>query len=138
MWDLFEGKHLFYGNDSDGKGYSTRAHLAEVMGILGPPPLDMLQRGKRSHEFFTTNGKYHYHPPTQCTLQMTHQRKIAGKWKQDIDIPTGDSLEQSEEFLEGRNKDMFLAFMRGMLQWRPEDRKTAKDLLQDPWLNDQI
>ncbi|KAH1486018.1 hypothetical protein KXV64_007796 [Aspergillus fumigatus] len=56
VWDLFEGKHLFYGNDSDGKGYSTRAHLAEVMSILGPPPLDLLQRGKRSHEFFTDEG----------------------------------------------------------------------------------
>ncbi|RAH71116.1 kinase domain protein [Aspergillus aculeatinus CBS 121060] len=116
VWDLFEERHLFCGDDPDGKGYSTRAHLAEVMGLLGPPPLDMLKRGKRSHEFFLDDGK----------------------WKQDIVIPTGASLEQSEEFLEGRNKEMFLAFMRGMLQWRPEDRKTAKELLQDPWLNDQI
>ncbi|KUM61138.1 hypothetical protein ACN42_g5967 [Penicillium freii] len=84
------------------------------MGILGPPPLDMLQRGKRSHEFFTSDGR----------------------WKQDIEIPTGVSLELSEKFREGRNKEMFIAFMRGMLQWLPEDRKTAKDLLQDPWLND--
>lgn len=38
-------------------------------------------------------------------------------------------------FLEGKNKEMFIAFIRGMLQWRPEDRKTAKELLQDPWLN---
>ncbi|CAP99343.1 Pc22g20550 [Penicillium rubens Wisconsin 54-1255] len=56
VWDLFEGRHLFHGNDPDGKGYSTRAHLAEVMGSLGPPPLDMLQRGKRSHEFFTNDA----------------------------------------------------------------------------------
>ncbi|KAI9368649.1 kinase-like domain-containing protein [Aspergillus egyptiacus] len=103
VWDLFKARHLFYGNDPDSKGYSTRAHLAEVMGVLGPPPLDILQRGKRSNEFFTNDGK----------------------WKQDIDIPTGVSLELSEEFLEGRDKQMFLAFMRGMLQWRPEDRKTA-------------
>lgn len=71
------------------------------------------------------------------TLQRL-MKQIAGKWKQDIDIPTEVSLELSEKFLKGRNKEMFLAFMRGMLQWRPEDRKTAKDLLQDPWLNDQI
>ncbi|KAJ5930542.1 hypothetical protein N7466_006035 [Penicillium verhagenii] len=113
IWDLFEGRHLFYGNDPDGKGYSTRAHLAEVMGILGSPPLDMLQRGKRSQEFFTSDGK----------------------WKQDIEIPTEVSLELSEEFLEGENKEMFMAFMRSMLQWRPEDRKTAKELFRDPWLN---
>ncbi|KAK2744662.1 hypothetical protein FQN55_006580 [Onygenales sp. PD_40] len=116
VWDLFEGKHMFHGNDPDGKGYSTRAHLAEVMGILGPPPLDMLKRGKRSPEFFTEDGR----------------------WKGDIEIPRQASLEASEEFLEGRNKAMFLAFMRGMLQWRPEDRKTAKELLKDPWLNSRI
>jgi serine/threonine-protein kinase SRPK3 len=30
---------------------------------------------------------------------------------------------------------MFMKFLSGMLQWRPEDRKTAKELLADPWLN---
>ncbi|KAK2811370.1 hypothetical protein FQN50_002247 [Emmonsiellopsis sp. PD_5] len=116
IWDLFEGKHMFYGNDPDGKGYSTRAHLAEVIGILGPPPLDMLKRGERSPEFFTEDGQ----------------------WKGDVEIPQQASLEASEEFLEGRNKAMFLAFMRKMLQWRPEDRKTAKELLEDPWLKYRI
>ncbi|KAE8141307.1 kinase-like domain-containing protein [Aspergillus pseudotamarii] len=115
IWDLFEGKHMFYGNDPDGKGYSTRAHLAEVIGLLGPPPLDMLKRGRRSNEFFNEDGQ----------------------WKQDIAIPS-QSLETSESFLEGRNKEMFLAFMRGMLQWKPEDRKTARELLEDPWLNDRL
>ncbi|PWY95934.1 kinase domain protein [Aspergillus sclerotioniger CBS 115572] len=113
IWDLFEGKHMFYRNDPDGKGYSTRAHLAEVIVMLGPPPVDLLRRGKRSWEFFTEDGM----------------------WVYDVEIPQDYTLEMSEEFLEGRNKDMFLAFMRGMLQWRPEDRKTAKELLQDPWLN---
>ncbi|KAJ5351024.1 protein kinase domain protein [Penicillium brevicompactum] len=113
VWDLFEGRHLFHGNDPDGEGYSTRAHLAEAIGIIGPPPVDVLQRGKRSHEFFTFDGK----------------------WKEDIPIPTGVSLELSEEMLQGTNKEMFISFMRGMLQWRPEDKKTAKYLLQDPWLN---
>lgn len=49
---------MFYGNDPDGKGYSTRAHLAEVIGMLGPPPTDLLRRGIRSHEFFTEDGKH--------------------------------------------------------------------------------
>lgn len=45
------------------------------------------------------------------------------------------SLEKSEELLQGQNKEVFLAFMRNILQWRPEDRETAKELLNDPWLN---
>jgi len=56
IWDLFEDKHLFYGNDPDGSGYKTRAHLAEVVGLLGPPPLDLLKRGFRSKEFFDEEG----------------------------------------------------------------------------------
>lgn len=55
---------MFYGNDPDGKGYSTRAHLAEVIGVLGPPPLDMLRRGKRSHEIFTEKGMHDLSSPT--------------------------------------------------------------------------
>lgn len=51
-------------------------------------------------------------------------------------LPEPTSLEKSEKFLEqGKNREIFMAFMRGMLQWRPEDRKTAKELLDDPWLN---
>jgi len=64
IWDLFEGKHLFHGiddkipaesNPNDG-GYTTRAHLAEVVGLLGLPPADLLSRGSRSKEFFTRDG----------------------------------------------------------------------------------
>jgi len=62
VWDLFEGKHMFHGNDPDGNGYSTRAHLAEVIGMLGPPPLDLLKRGIRSPEFFDKEGKYFREP----------------------------------------------------------------------------
>lgn len=40
----------------------------------------------------------------------------------------------AEGRLQGKDKEMFLEMMKGMLQWRPEDRKTAKQLLEDPWL----
>lgn len=61
---------MFYGNDSDGKGYSTRAHLAEVVAILGPPPLDILKRGMWSHEFFAEDGKHNYSINTESTLYL--------------------------------------------------------------------
>lgn len=53
---------MFYGNDPDGKGYSTRAHLAEVIGMLGPPPTDLLKRGIRSHLFFSEDGEHNSLP----------------------------------------------------------------------------
>ena len=40
-----------------------------------------------------------------------------------------------EENLEGPEKQEFLTFIRSMLKWVPEERLTARQLLQDPWLN---
>ncbi|CAI7620884.1 unnamed protein product [Penicillium palitans] len=139
IWDLFEGKHMFIGIDPDGKGYSTRMHIAEVIGILGPPPLDLLKRGERSHEFFTKDGMPRLMGETDSKLYSSDAEiYLTGKWKNQINVPGGMSLENTEERLSGRNKEMFLKFMRGMLQWRPEDRKTAKQLLKDPWLDSKM
>jgi len=44
------------------------------------------------------------------------------------------SLEKSVTRLESEKKEAFLKFVKGMLQWRPEDRKTARQLYDDPWL----
>lgn len=59
----------------------------------------------------------------------------AGQWRGEIPLPSATSLEESEENLDGSNKEAFLRFMRKMLQWEPGRRQTAKQLLQDPWLN---
>ncbi|UDD65165.1 hypothetical protein AFCA_012359 [Aspergillus flavus] len=136
IWDLFEEKHMFYGNGPDGKGYSTRAHLAEVIGLLEPPPLNMLKRGIQINEFFTEDGIYYVVLGSTKRQQAAYQYSI-GQWKQDIEIPD-QSLEMSEKFLNGRNKEMFLTFRRVTSQWKPEDRKTARELLEDPWLNNRL
>ncbi|PSK42124.1 hypothetical protein B9Z65_4038 [Elsinoe australis] len=113
IWDLFEGKHMFYGYDPHTEGYPTRAHLAEVIGLLGPPPLDIIKRGKRGPGFFADDGT----------------------WKAEIDLPPDVSLENFDSSMDGEKKVAFLKFMRRMLQWKPEARVTAKQLLDDPWLN---
>ncbi|KAF7877423.1 hypothetical protein EAF04_001100 [Stromatinia cepivora] len=111
LWDLFEGKHMFH---------------AEVIGMLGHPPLDLIKKGVRSPEFFDEEGMY-----------FTSE-KLLGKWIAVIRIMENMSLEKSELRLRGKNKDMFLELMRGMLQWRPGDRKTARQLIDDPWLNQVV
>lgn len=37
IWDLFEGKHIFYGKDPKEKRYMTCALLAEMIALMGPP-----------------------------------------------------------------------------------------------------
>ncbi|KMW67161.1 hypothetical protein BDDG_11946 [Blastomyces dermatitidis ATCC 18188] len=57
-------------------------------------------------------------------------------WKGAIDIPA-ISLEMLERNLSDSNKDMLIQFVRKMLQWNPEARQSAKELLDDPWLRSE-
>lgn len=41
-------------------------------------------------------------------------------------------------FLEGEEKEKFLSFVRKMLQWLPEKRMSAQQLLDDPWLQPDL
>ena len=82
-----------------------------MVAVLGPPPLDYLQRTKTSWEYFDESGT----------------------WKGAVPIPN-ISLEHSESQLTGEDKASFLDFMRKMLQWVPEQRQTAKQLLDHEWL----
>lgn len=101
--------------------------------MLGMPPMDMLERGARSKEFFDGEGE---------TVLPKYRLKITevllGNWIAEIEIPQGLTLENSEENLDGQKKEEFLQFMRCMLQWRPEDRWTAKELLGHPWMRENL
>lgn len=49
-------------------------------------------------------------------------------------VPPNLSLEGSITALDGEDKLAFIDFMKQMLCWDAEDRKTAKELLTHPWL----
>mgnify|MGYP001589488943 CR=1 FL=1 len=51
-----------------------------------------------------------------------------------LPLLSSSSLEAAEENLNGKDKELFLNFIKSMLQWEPEKRKTARELLNDPWL----
>jgi serine/threonine-protein kinase SRPK3 len=57
-----------------------------------------------------------------------------GNWRGDAEVPK-INLEEAEKRLDGEEKKLFLDFVRKMLKWKPEERSSAKDLLDDPWLN---
>lgn len=69
VWDIFEGGHLFTGQDPEHKTYRSRAHLAEMIALLGAPPLDLLQRGGLSHKFFADDGQCNLISYVQLSLQ---------------------------------------------------------------------
>lgn len=57
-WDIFEGTQLFHGTDPEHDAYRRRAHLAEVIALLGPPPKDLLARGQLASKFFSDEGMF--------------------------------------------------------------------------------
>ncbi|KAF4342812.1 CMGC SRPK kinase [Fusarium beomiforme] len=109
-WDLLGPNRLFTAKDEDGDMYDA-AHLAELVATLGPPPREFLQRNvERASDFWDEQGK----------------------WLELAPIPKNRSLEALETQLEDSTR--FIAFLRRILTWMPEDRPTARELLQDPWL----
>ncbi|KAI8672818.1 Protein kinase domain-containing protein [Fusarium sp. Ph1] len=116
IWDLFEGGHLFTGRDPEYQSYRSRAHLAEMIALLGQPPQALLQSGKSSHKFFTDQGDF----------------------RADIPFPERISLEGKETSLEGESQRRFLAMMQKMLQWDPSKRSSAKALAEDEWIMEHM
>jgi serine/threonine-protein kinase SRPK3 len=56
VWDTLDGRHLFTGYDPEAKTYWGRAHLAEMIALLGPPPSDLLARANLRSKFFSDSG----------------------------------------------------------------------------------
>ncbi|KAJ5591842.1 uncharacterized protein N7459_002211 [Penicillium hispanicum] len=116
IWNIFEGESLFTGHDSEFQTYRSRAHLAEMIRLLGPPPPSLIAQGKLSHKFFSDKGEF-----------------CAG-------IPLEDRipLEERETTLEGQDKEDFLCLVRKILQWEPGKRGSAKELAEDQWMRNHI
>ncbi|KAM5344911.1 hypothetical protein ACJ41O_010773 [Fusarium nematophilum] len=116
IWDLFEGGHLFTGCDPETRTYRSRAHLAEMIALLGQPPQALIHSGKSSHKFFTDTGDF----------------------RKEIALPERTSLEEREIGLEGKSRERFLAMVRRMLQWDPSQRSSAKALVDDEWIMENM
>ncbi|CAP92978.1 Pc16g03080 [Penicillium rubens Wisconsin 54-1255] len=116
IWNLFEGGSLFSGQDPEFQTYRSRAHLAEMIRLLGPPSPSFLARGNLTQRFFSQEGDL-------------YAGELVGEH-----IP----LEQRETSLEGEEKEMFLRLMRKMLQWEPEKRSSAMELEQDEWVQAEL
>ncbi|MCJ1391749.1 hypothetical protein MMC18_004614 [Xylographa bjoerkii] len=110
VWELLERKKpLFCANqDSD----TPEIHLAEMIALLGPPPKKLLDRGTNTPKFFDDKGNFLF-PEL---------------------IPKNFTFEELEVYLDSEDKELFIDFIKCILHWLPEDRKSAKELVDHPWL----
>lgn len=140
---------MFYGTDPEHHAYRGRAHLVEMIALIGPPPPDFVARGRLRAKFFSEEGEHldRLLLDFGFTLARLASQIAAadvvlpwflGKFHAGIDLPPPSSLEEIETNLDGKDKEQFMQLMRKMLQWVPEHRSTAKELLHDPWLQEQL
>lgn len=117
IWHIFEGGHLFSGRDPEHAAYRSRAHLGEMIALLGPPPPSLLAWGHRSGEFFNLS---------------------TGEFCAGISLPATWSLEDRETTLAGsgqqQDRASFLRLMRKMLHCEPGKRSSARELMEDEWI----
>ena len=129
---MLENKNLFEAVDPLKSAYDDRIHLAHITALLGEPPQDLLARGKRTPMFYDAEGKS---SSRKVKNAMSYSfTRDTGNPKGSDATPHNFSFESSISKIGGEDKRMFLEFVSRMLKWRPEDRSTAKDLLNDPWL----
>ncbi|KAM4058090.1 kinase [Hirsutella rhossiliensis] len=119
MWNLLEGISLFdrpAGYDGE---YDAHVHLAQMVTLLGDPPKELIERERffRKHQLKTP--------------VMNPRGKECKNMNEFWGGPFFDDHETVTE-LAGHEKEAFLDLASDMLQWLPEKRKTAKELLQHP------
>jgi serine/threonine protein kinase len=110
--ELWTGNVLFL-NDS------IVTLLARVVAIIGPFPRSMIQRGRYAHKYFTpegqlyekdedkTPGLFHLHPKRTSLRHRLHTDDV-----------------------------YFLDFLRQLLRVNPDERPTATEALNHPWLTE--
>lgn len=54
---MYQGGSLFTGQDPEFMRYRSRAHLAEMINLLGPPPSSLFTQGELKDKFFSSEGK---------------------------------------------------------------------------------
>ncbi|TWU70527.1 hypothetical protein ED733_000803 [Metarhizium rileyi] len=134
MWNLMEDVSLFGRPAGEDGEYDAHVHLAQMVSLLGEPDEELikLERIFRNHQLekpvVNSHGK-------ECKNMNEFWGGPFFNDKNQIfrtDLVGGKKLADTITELAGDEKDAFLDLASGMLQWLPDKRKTARELLQHP------
>jgi hypothetical protein len=156
MWNLLEDVTLFDRPAGEDGEYDAHVHLAQMVSLLGDPPDELIKRERnyrhhhlrtpvmspRSKEcktmnefwggaFFDDDSKYYDSLSENSGRTYVLLDRI---FRKDL-IRGGKKLTDTVTELAGDEKGTFLDLASGMLQWLPEKRKTAKELVQHPFFD---
>lgn len=57
-WALFEGRHLFQNVRTNNGKWEPYVHVAQIVSLLGQPPVEFLRRSNTASECFDNSGEY--------------------------------------------------------------------------------
>jgi len=113
IFEMLTGDFLF--DPRKGQNYDKDDdHLAQMMELLGPMPINMALAGKHSARFFDRRGSL------KCIKGLSF-------W------PLKKVL-MEKYMIKEKEAEAFADFLMPMLEWYPERRATAKQMLDHPWL----
>lgn len=124
--EIYTGNVLFQ-NDS------IQSMLARIIGICGPFPDWMFEKGKLANDFFTKE-KLLYMEPNENNSSLNQSIHInTGKSKKiHILVPKRSSLRKRLR----TSDDNFYSFVKKCLEIDPNQRMSATEALNHPWIKD--
>ncbi|KOC09566.1 hypothetical protein AFLA70_762g000320 [Aspergillus flavus AF70] len=135
LWDLIEGKELFRQVYDEQGRYQAKAHLAEMIALPGPPPQELITR-------YRSLLKYQWPQPIATVDDNVYESSnqffggpfFDGDEFLHNDLIPDRNLADTLPSLEEKEKENFLSFVKLMLAWHPEERRTARELAEHPFL----
>jgi serine/threonine-protein kinase SRPK3 len=118
LLELLDNVRMFDGRPTQTEGtYQTKHHLEEMVALFGRFPPSFLARGNQSivGEYFNDDGNLRDPIPREPAL-----------------------LENWIGSLQGKDKEDFIKLLKAMMKIVPDDRKTARALLEECWLQDRL
>ncbi|KAG6185880.1 hypothetical protein E4U10_005927 [Claviceps purpurea] len=136
MWNLLGDNDLFENSVGDDGEYDAHVHLAQLISLFGEPPPFLVKRERLCREnklgvaIVNPRGK-------EC---KTMNEYWGGPFfddegcmiRKDL-IKEGKGLPDFLNELTEKDRSQFLDLANSMMGWHPENRKTAAELLQDPF-----
>jgi serine/threonine protein kinase len=122
--EIYTGNVLFQ-NDS------IQSMLARIIGICGPIPNWMYEKGKLVNDFFTKEKLLYMEPNAVDNNESMNQTSPQERGKKvHILVPKKSSLRKRIR----TNNEQFFNFLSGLLKIDPNDRMSAKDALNHPFI----
>ncbi|KAJ2977856.1 hypothetical protein NUW58_g7680 [Xylaria curta] len=134
MWNLLEDISLFSRPASKNGDYDAHVHLAQMVSLLGDPPAELIERERSFRKHQLKEPVRNPHGKECKNMNDFWGGPFFGDNNQIFrrDLVGGKGLADTVTELVGDEKELFLDFASGMLDWLPEKRKTAKELLKHP------